>query len=91
MANFAYARNTADRESEEAQLRFSSEIAPRADEHLTKLQARLVGLGYVRPGLETTVSIRLKDIPFAAGVDVICRRGGLKLEAVGDGRVFKKQ
>jgi len=55
MANFAYARNTADRESEEAQLRFSSEIAPRADEQRTKLQARLVGLGYVRPGLETTV------------------------------------
>ena len=55
MANFAYARNTADRECEEAQLRFSSEIAPRADEQRTKLQARLVGLGYVRPGLETTV------------------------------------
>jgi len=55
LANFAYAINTADRECEEAQLRFSSEIAPRAEEARTKLQGRLVELGYVRPGLETVV------------------------------------
>jgi len=55
LANFAYARNTADSKAEEAQLRFSSEIAPRAEEQRTKLQERLVKLGYVRAGLETTV------------------------------------
>jgi oligoendopeptidase F len=55
LANFAYARNTADSNAEEAQLRFSSEIAPRAEEQRTKLQERLVKLGYVRSGLETTV------------------------------------
>jgi oligoendopeptidase F len=55
LANFDYSRNTADPEREKAELRFSSEIAPRAKEQRTKLQARLVELGYTRPDLETTV------------------------------------
>ncbi|HKW71006.1 MAG TPA: M3 family oligoendopeptidase [Candidatus Dormibacteraeota bacterium] len=55
LANFDYSRNTADPEREKAQLRFSSEIAPRAKEKRTRLQARLVELGYTRPDLETTV------------------------------------
>ena len=55
LANFDYSRNTADPELEEAELRFSSDIAPRAKEQRTRLQARLVELGYTRPGLETTV------------------------------------
>lgn len=54
-ANFAYVCNTADREREAARLRFSSEIDPQADEQRARLQRRLVELGYVRPGLETTV------------------------------------
>ena len=55
LAGFAYASDTADPQREEAQLRFSSEIAPQAEEQRTKLQERLVNLDYVRPGLETTV------------------------------------
>ena len=55
LAHFAYACNTADAESERAQLRFGSEIDPRADEQRIRLQRRLVGLGYSRPDLETTI------------------------------------
>ena len=55
LANFAYSCNTADGAAEAAHLRFGSEIDPRADEQRAKLQRRLVELGYVRPGLETTV------------------------------------
>lgn len=55
LANFAYVRDTTDGEHEAAHLRFSSEIEPQADEQRTRLQRRLVELGYVRPGLETTV------------------------------------
>lgn len=53
LANFAYSCNTADPAAEEAQLRFATQIGPQAKEQRTKLQARLVELGYVRPGLET--------------------------------------
>ena len=55
IANFDYSRNTADAKNEEAELRFSSEIAPRAKEQRTRLQRRLVELGYSRPDLETTM------------------------------------
>ena len=55
VANFDYARNTADPERERAELRFSSEIAPKAREQRTRLQSRLVKLGFTRPDLETTV------------------------------------
>ena len=52
LANFAYTCNTADAAYEAAQLRFGAEIGPRAQEQRTRLQGRLVELGYVRPGLE---------------------------------------
>ena len=55
LANFAYTCNTADPEREAAQLRFAAEIGPRAHEQRARLQKRLVELGYVRTGLETTV------------------------------------
>ena len=55
LANFAYSSDTADHEREKAQLRFSSDIAPHAEEQRTRLQERVVALGYVRSGLETTV------------------------------------
>ena len=55
LANFAYTCNTADRAREGAQLRFGTEIGPQATEQRARLQKRLVDLGYVRPGLETTV------------------------------------
>ena len=55
LAHFRYSCNTADTESERAWLRFSSEIRPRAEQARSKLRARLVGLGYERPGLEVVV------------------------------------
>jgi oligoendopeptidase F len=55
LAHFAYSCNTADAASEEAQLRFGSEIDPKADEQRSRLQRRLVELGYDTPELATTV------------------------------------
>src|SRR5437762_3996428 len=55
LAHFAYACNTADAEHERAQLRFGSEIDPKADEQRTRLQRRLVELGYARPDMEPTI------------------------------------
>jgi oligoendopeptidase F len=55
LANFAYCGNTADHDAEASHLRFYSEIDPLAEEQRSKLQRRLVELGYVRPGLETMV------------------------------------
>jgi oligoendopeptidase F len=55
LANFAYTCDTSDPEREAAQLRFGTEISPKAQEQRVRLQQRLVALGYVRPGLETVV------------------------------------
>lgn len=55
LANFRYCINTADHEAEAAHLRFGSEIDPQADEQRSRLQRRLVELGYVRPELETMI------------------------------------
>ncbi len=56
LAAYAYRCNTADPALEAAQIRFGSEIGPKAHEQSAKLQRRLVELGYVRPGLEAMVS-----------------------------------
>jgi len=53
LVNFAYSCDTADTSREAAQLRFGTQISPRADEQRVRLQGRLVELGYERPGLET--------------------------------------
>jgi oligoendopeptidase F len=74
LANFAYTSDTADPARETAQLRFGTEIGPRANEQRARLQKRLVGLGYERPGLETTVRrfrnqadlFRSENVPLAA-------------------------
>src|SRR5258706_1984300 len=55
LVNFAYSCDTADADREAAQLRFGTEIAPRADEQRVRLQERLVELAYERPGLETVL------------------------------------
>jgi oligoendopeptidase F len=55
LANFAYSCDTTDAERETAQLRFGTDIAPRAYAQRVRLQERLVELGYVRPGIETVV------------------------------------
>src|SRR5216684_5478562 len=53
LANFAYTCDTSDPDREAAQLRFGTQISPRAQEQRVRLQKRLVELDYVRPGLET--------------------------------------
>src|SRR5947209_3948673 len=55
LATFAYSCDTANSEKEAAQLRFGTQISPKAQEQRVRLQKRLVELGYVRPGLETTI------------------------------------
>jgi oligoendopeptidase F len=55
LANFAYTCDTADPDREAAQLRFGTQISPKAQEQRVRLQERLVELGYVRPGLEAVV------------------------------------
>ena len=55
LAMFAYSCDTSDPDKEAAQLRFGTRIGPKAHEQRTRLQERLVKLGYVRPGLETVV------------------------------------
>lgn len=55
LASFAYTCDTSDPEREAAQLRFGTQISPKAQEQRVRLQQRLVALGYVRPGLETMV------------------------------------
>jgi len=53
LANFDYSCDTSDPAREAAQLRFGTQIGPRAHEQRVRLQRRLVELGYERPGLET--------------------------------------
>lgn len=55
LASFAYTCDTSDPDREAAQLRFGTQISPKAQEQRVRLQGRLVELGYVRPGIETTV------------------------------------
>jgi oligoendopeptidase F len=55
LASFAFSCDTTDPAREEAQLRFGTQISPRAQEQRVRLQERLVELGYVRPGLEMVV------------------------------------
>jgi oligoendopeptidase F len=55
LASFAYTCDTSDAAREAAQLRFGTQISPKAREQRVRLQERLVKLEYVRPGLETTV------------------------------------
>jgi oligoendopeptidase F len=55
LAGFDYSCDTSDPARESAQLRFGAQISPKAQEQRVKLQERLVTLGYVRAGLETTV------------------------------------
>jgi oligoendopeptidase F len=55
LASFAYTCDTSDSAREAAQLRFGSQISPKAREQRVRLQERLVALDYVRPGIETMV------------------------------------
>lgn len=56
LALIRYTQDTADPAAEEAYLRFSAEIEPRADEQRVRLGQRLVDSGYSRPDLETVLA-----------------------------------
>ncbi|MGH7765609.1 MAG: M3 family metallopeptidase, partial [Candidatus Dormibacteraceae bacterium] len=55
LASFDYSRDTTDPSREEAQLRFGTQISPKAHEQRVRLQTKLARLGYVPPGLEEAV------------------------------------
>ncbi len=62
LAMIAYTGNTADSAAEQAYLRFSMEIFPRLDEQQVRLAKRLLGLGWSRPDMETTLRRFRTDI-----------------------------
>ena len=97
LANFAYTCDTLDPDREAAQLRFGTEIGPHANEQRARLQNRLVDLGYVRPGLETTVRrfrnqvelFRTENVPLQAELARLVTRwsktvGALTIEWEGE-------
>ena len=55
-AMIAYTCDTTDPAKEAAHLRFSTEVIPKAEEQGVRLARRLVGLGVVPEGLETTIA-----------------------------------
>ena len=55
LAHFAYTCDTADPARERAQLRFGTQVLPQVQERRTRLQKRLVELGYEPAGLATAV------------------------------------
>ncbi len=55
LAGFNYSCDTSDPGREAAQLRFGSQISPKAQEQRVRLQQRLVKIDYVRPDIETMV------------------------------------
>ncbi len=63
-AMIAYTCDTTDPDKEAAHLRFSTEVIPRAEEQGVRLARRLVGLGIVPVGLETSIA------RFRASIDI---------------------
>ncbi|HEU5219879.1 MAG TPA: M3 family oligoendopeptidase [Gemmatimonadales bacterium] len=63
-AMIAYTCDTTDPAKEAAHLKFSTEIIPKAEEQGVRLARRLVGLGLVPEGLETTIA------RFRASIDI---------------------
>ena len=64
LAMIAYTCDTADPAKQAAHLRFSTEIVPRAEEQSIRLARRVVELGEVPEGMETTVQ------RFRAAIDI---------------------
>ncbi len=80
LVSFAYSCDTSDPAREEAQLRFGTQISPKAREQRVRLQERLVQLDYVRPGLETTVERFRNQMRLFAPANVPLFAGLSKLE-----------
>ena len=55
LAMVAYTGDTADEEKEKANLRWTTEIFPKAQEQSVRLARRLLGLGWSRADMETTI------------------------------------
>ena len=80
LAMIAYTGDTADPAKETAHLRFSGSIVPRMEEQGVALANRLLALGYVPPGLETTVTrfrtqseiFRDANVPLFAAIEEHC-------------------
>lgn len=64
LAMIAYTCDTSDPAKEAAHLRFSAEVIPKAEEQSVRLARRLVELGVVPAGLETTIA------RFKASIDI---------------------
>ncbi len=62
IAVIAYTCNTADEAKEAANLRWTSEIFPKASEQQVRLARRLLAFGYTQPGLEPTLRNFRSDI-----------------------------
>jgi len=80
LAGFAYSCDTSDPAREAAELRFGTQISPKAREQRVRLQERLVQLDYVRPGLETMVERFRNQMRLFAPANVPLFGGLSKLE-----------
>ena len=79
LANFDYARDTADAAKEALQLRFAVEIVPRVEEQEIRLGCRLLDLGYSRAGLETMIRRfgNQRELFWAENVELMAKLEGL--------------
>src|ERR1043166_9712560 len=95
----AYTSDTTDPRKEAAYLRFATEIVPRAEEQSVRLARRLVAVGVVPAGLETTVArfrtsieiFREANVPLFAELEELAARyqritGGMLAEWEGEKR-----
>jgi oligoendopeptidase F len=101
LAMVAYTGDTADAEKEKAHLRFSTEIFPQAHEQSVRLSRRLLGLGYTRPDLETTIArfrtdaeiFREENVPLFAELEELSAQyqkivGGLSVDWEGESKTI---
>jgi len=99
LAMIAYTCDTTDPAKEAAHLRFSTEILPKAEEQSVGLARRLVEIGIVPEGLETTVArfkrsieiFREENVPVFAELEELASRyqritGGMLAEWEGERR-----
>jgi oligoendopeptidase F len=99
LAMIAYTSDTTDPRKEAAYLRFATEIVPRAEEQSVRLARRLVEVGVVPAGLETTVArfrtsieiFREANVPLFAELEELAARyqritGGMLAEWEGEKR-----
>ena len=97
LAMIAYTGDTADPAKEAANLRFSTDVFPKANEQGVRLAQRLLDLGWSRPDLETTIRrfrtdaeiFREANVPLFAEIEELSAQyqkiaGGLSAEWDGE-------